>query len=76
MLFWWEEEMMRWRLLDEEIREIEGVITEGEETGLEERAGLEERLAVVQAKKRVLPSLRRSDGMVKSEGGEPPEYRA
>ena len=76
MLFWWEEELTRWRLLDEEVREIEGVIDEGEGRGLEERAGLEERLAVVQAKKRVLPSLRRRDGTVKSEGGEPPEYRA
>lgn len=72
MLFWWEEELTRWRLLDEAAREIEGAIGEG----LEERAGLEERLAVVHAKRRVLPSLRRSDGTLKSEGGEPPGYRA
>ena len=39
---------MRWRLLDEEAAEIEKMV-EGEER--------EERLAVLQARKRVVPSL-------------------
>jgi hypothetical protein len=61
MLFWWEEEeLMRWRLLDEEAVEIEKIV-EGEER--------EERLAVVQARKRVMPSLRREDGTLKEGEG-------
>jgi hypothetical protein len=60
MLFWWEEELTRWRLLDEEIVEVQG---DGE------------RVAVLQAKKRVLPSMRGADGRVKG-SGELPVYRA
>lgn len=63
MLFWWEEELTRWRLLDEEAAEI---AASGED--------LQKRLAVVQAKKRVLPSMRREDGTVMGEGEAPPAY--
>jgi hypothetical protein len=61
MLFWWEEELTRWRLLDEDIAEVQG---DGE------------RVAVLQAKKRVLPSMRRADGKIHGENTNPPEYRA
>lgn len=71
MLFFWEEELTRWKLLDEEAFEIKEAIN-----GEEDAAGLVERLAVVEAKKKVLPSLRREDGTVKGDDANPPGYRA
>lgn len=70
MLFFWEEELTRWRLLDEEAADIKGAITAGVND-----SGLEEKLAVVEAKKKVVPSMRKEDGTVKTDGAAPPEYR-
>lgn len=68
LLFFWEEEIMRWRLLEGEESEIQGRL--GEE-GVREgwRVELEHALRMVRARKRVLPSLRDQSGRV-IEGGE------
>jgi hypothetical protein len=76
MLFFWEEEAMRWRLLDEEQVEIEGAISARGGGSQEDEAELQERLRVIEAKRRVLPSLRRSDGSLKVTEERPPEYAA
>jgi hypothetical protein len=78
MLFFWEEEVMRWRLLDEEQVEIEGAISaRGGGGGSDaDEAELQERLRVIEAKRRVLPSLRKSDGSLKVTEERPPEYAA
>jgi hypothetical protein len=56
MLFWWEEELMRWRVLEEEIAELEGVLAA---VGEEERDGeVGVALRVARAKMGVWPSLR------------------
>lgn len=67
MLFFWEEEVTRLRLLDDEIREIEGLIRERGEggKGTEE---LEMALKVVNGKRSVVPSKRMMDGTVVGEG--------
>lgn len=70
MLFWWEEELTRWRLLDEEEAEIVRSIN-GAQDG---KAELQERLRVIEAKRRVVPSLRRADGSLKAAEGQPPQY--
>jgi hypothetical protein len=69
MLFFWEEEVTRLRLLDDEIREIDELIRErGEsEKGTEE---LEMTLKVVKGKRGVVPRKRMRDGTVVGEGSE------
>lgn len=74
MLFWWEEELTRWRLLDEEQAEIEGALTSHDGGSQNDEAELQERLRVIEAKRRILPSLRRSDGTLKTTEERPPEY--
>ena len=76
LLFWWEEELTRWRLLDEEGVEIEGAISARGKGSPEDEAELQERLRVIEAKRRVIPSQRRPDGSLKAVEGEPPEYTA
>jgi hypothetical protein len=76
MLFWWEEELTRWRLLDEEQAEIEGLMSAASEGSQHDEAELQERMRVIEAKRRVLPSLRRSDGSLKVTEERPPEYAA
>jgi hypothetical protein len=76
MLFWWEEEVTRWRLLDEEQEEIESAILARGGGSQDDEAELQERLRVIEAKRRVLPSLRRSDGSLKVTEERPPEYAA
>jgi hypothetical protein len=77
MLFFWEEEVTRLRLLDDEIREIEGVIRERGEgaSGIEE---LEMALKAAQGKREVVPSKRLRDGTVVGEesGGREEELPA
>lgn len=68
-LFFWEEEITRWRLLSAEEDEIRKTLESGAEggrQGLSEgyRIELEEHLRVVQARKRVMPSLRDESGRV------------
>jgi len=59
LLFAWEEELMRWRLLEEEEAEIEVVLGEEREHGGEGRTGeLEKRLLEVMGLMRVKPSNR------------------
>ena len=71
MLFYWEEEIVRWRLLcEEESRLQDRLAVIGSDSN--ERIGLKESLRVAQAKKRVPPSLRDESGH--STGGELPEY--
>lgn len=70
LLFFWEEEIMRLRLLDVEEAEIEAVIKERDRNGGEgvgEREDLETALKIVKAKRVMLPSQRTSDGTAKGE---------
>ncbi|KAI9764316.1 MAG: hypothetical protein M1840_008534 [Geoglossum simile] len=56
MLFWWEEELVRWRLLGEEAAEITQAVAlggEGEDLTIA--------LQVVEAKRTMLPSIRKQD---------------
>jgi hypothetical protein len=60
LLFAWEEELMRWRLLEEEEAEIRVVLGEERANGGEEQVGeLEKRLLEVQGLMRVKPSNRK-----------------
>ena len=63
LLFFWEEEVVRWRLLSSEESEIRQRLRED---GLSQgyRAELEYAMKMVLAKKRVLPSMRDRSGMV------------
>ena len=76
MLFFWEEEIVRWRLLDDEEKEIKKVMsdacTAGGNQGIvpELRVALE-RLRMTRGK---MPSQRLADGF--DTGEELPEYRA
>ncbi|KAF2165708.1 hypothetical protein M409DRAFT_67076 [Zasmidium cellare ATCC 36951] len=69
LLFFWEEEITRWRLLEGEEAEIRGRLEEEGEWREGARMELEHALRVVRAKKRVLPSLRDQSGRV-FQGGE------
>jgi len=68
MLFWWEEELTRWRLLDEEEAEIVRSISARDNGTQDGEAELQERLRVIEAKRKVVPSLRRADGKPKGRG--------
>jgi len=72
MLFFWEEECTRWRLLDMEERELVDRLGVGGVEG-DERIAVEESLRVVRAKKGVPPSLRDESGRA-VEGEELPAY--
>jgi hypothetical protein len=74
MLFWWEEELTRWRLLDEEEAEIVKAISARDNGAQDGEAELQERLRVIEAKRGVVPSLRRADGSLKTVEGQPPQY--
>ena len=74
MLFWWEEELTRWRLLDEEEAEIVRSIGARDNGAQDGEAELQERLQVIEAKRRVVPSLRRADGSLKVVEVQPPQY--
>lgn len=69
LLFFWEEEITRWRLLSSEEEELQGRLREG---GISHgfRMELEHTLRMVQAKKRILPSLRDQSGRVIETGDE------
>jgi len=64
LLFAWEEELMRWRLLEEEEAELKVVLEE--ETAQEGRkvGELEKRLLVIEGLKMVKPSMRKESGRV------------
>jgi hypothetical protein len=68
MLFFWEEELTRWRLLDEEEVEVERAISARGKGSPEDEAELQERLREIEAKRRVRPSQRWPDGSLKSYG--------
>ena len=74
MLFWWEEELTRWRLLDEEEAEIVRSISTRDNGAQDGEAELQERLRVIEAKRRVVPSSRRADGSLKAAEEQPPQY--
>jgi len=74
MLFFWEEELMRWRLLDQEAAEIEQAINTTENVDLH-TSEMQDRLTAVKAMKRVVPSGRKQDGTLKEER-DPPAYAA
>ena len=62
LLFFWEEELVRWRLLSEEERRIEEELN-GDLSGDEsQNFHLREALQVLAARKRVRPSLRDDSG--------------
>lgn len=69
LLFFWEEEITRWRLLGVEEKEIESKLRED---GVSEgyRRELEGALRIVKARKRVLPSARDESGRVIGDEGE------
>jgi hypothetical protein len=58
LLFAWEEELMRWRLLEEEEHEIKTVMGEERSTGGENVGHLEKRLLEIDGLKKLKPSLR------------------
>ena len=74
MMFFWEEELMRWRLLDEEEDEVKSALTAD---GMDDdtRAALRDALRVIEAKKRIAPSQRMQDGTLKTAQEHPPEYK-
>jgi hypothetical protein len=74
MLFWWEEELTQWRLLDEEEAEIVKAISICDNGAQDGEAELQERLWVIEAKRRVVLSLRRADGSLKIMEGQSPQY--
>lgn len=66
MLFFWEEELMRWKLLDDERKEIQGLLDEvtgqqGRENGSREEE-LRIALGRVRTKINLAPSARHDDG--------------
>lgn len=65
LLFFWEEECTRWRLLGDEEKEIEQQL-EADDLAEGYKVQLQEALKMVQAKKKVLPSLRDESGNVKA----------
>ncbi|ORY03929.1 hypothetical protein BCR34DRAFT_573074 [Clohesyomyces aquaticus] len=58
LLFFWEEEIMRWNVLIGEKQELETVISETRQAGADQIGGLEKRLKELQGLLRVKPSLR------------------
>ena len=70
LLFFWEEETTRWRLLESEEAEIKARLEEERQWREGARMELEHALRLVQAKKRVLPSLRDQSGRVIEDGDE------
>jgi hypothetical protein len=61
LLFTWEEELMRWRLLEEEEEEIKTVMKAGTATDGTAIADLEMRLKQIDSLKKLKPSLRSKD---------------
>jgi len=76
LLFYWEEELTRWRLLSEEEDEIALTLESDTELTENDRIHLREALKITQARKRVLPSLREASGNVQFQSAEPPRYEA
>ena len=76
MLFFWEEELTRWRLLDQEEAEVQEAISARSKGSGESDTELLERLQVIEAKRRVVPSQRLPDGALKVAEGQPPAYSA
>lgn len=76
MLFFWEEEIVRWRLLDDEEQEIRKVMGDAAEKGGNQGALPDLQLALesVRMRRGMRPS-RRLPGAIK-EGEELPEYQA
>lgn len=60
MLFFWEEELVRWRLLDEEEKEIRAVMEEARDLGTAEE--LKVALGRVWARREMLPGMRGLEG--------------
>ena len=58
MLFFWEEELMRWTVLTQEEHELVARLDQEQNVDDDERKFLERALDITQAKKRALPSLR------------------
>ena len=71
LLFFWEEEITRLTLLDQEEAEVQETIKERERDGGEgvgEWEDLKTAMKVVKAKRVMLPSQRNNDGTAKGEG--------
>jgi len=74
MLFFWEEEVVRWRLLDQEEAEIRTAM-EGGELPEDVKEELRVRLESVRMKKGMKPSERTAEGGGHDQqGGGPPQY--
>lgn len=75
LLFMWEEELVRWRLLDDEEKEIRHVM---EQVGKDSEvlSDLKVRLQQVEMKRRLVPSMRHNES-VPAEGvhAHPPAYK-
>lgn len=72
MLFFWEEECTRWRLLEQEESELVSSLENGVDG--DGKIAAEEALKVVRAKRRVPPSLRDESGRVVHGEEELPAY--
>lgn len=71
MLFWWEEEIQRWRVLETEGVSLERMSMGSLEGGNEARsADSHARLAELELLKQVLPSRRQPDGSIKLGDGD------
>jgi hypothetical protein len=64
----------RWRLLDEEEADVVRSISARENGAQDGEAELQERLRVIEARRRVVPSLRRAGWESKGRGRQPPQY--
>jgi hypothetical protein len=77
LLFFWEDEITRWRMLSREERDLKQQLTE-EMVSEESKKSLRHSLLLVQARKRVLPSLREDSGrgldMIDDKDDELPTY--
>ena len=62
MLFFWEEEIVRWRLLTQEEDELAERLALGSILDVSEKTYCEETLRVIRAKKQVRPSMRDESG--------------
>ena len=76
LLFYWEEELVRWRLLTEEEDELKEKLNSELGLSINERTHIQESLKIIAATKRVLPSRRDQSGSVHSNGADLPRYEA
>lgn len=76
LLFFWEEEIMRWRLLSQEESGLVASLAMDSDNNVNERTYLQEALKVIQARKQIRPSIRDESGAGYVDDVAPPKYVA